>query len=78
MYEGVIGALRHNNLKPEVKHRLLHSAMDILKKSAQDDASLKLSHVTEIRAFVADLRKSNDKGYQEIAQQFMASFTDRK
>ena len=55
--------------------RLLHNTVDIL---GGHRANLKLSPLIEIWRPVAVLRRSNEKRYQEIAQQVMEQFTDRK
>ena len=75
MYDQVIDELKKPALEPEVMFQLLHNTVDIL---GHHRANLKLSPSTEIWPLVVVLRRSNEKRYQEIAQQFMEWFTDRK
>ena len=76
MYEGVVRAL--GNLEPQDKHRLLHSAVDILGKSAQGGTPLKLHRSIEIHPLVRDLLESDIKNYQQVVRQFLVEFTDCK
>ena len=76
VYEGVIGAL--NGLELEIKYQLLHSAMDILGKSARDGPSLKLRHLGEIHPLMSDLLEGNNVKYRKLARQFVGLFTDSK
>jgi hypothetical protein len=77
VYEGVIGALKR--LEPQVKHRLLHTAMDILRKSAQDGTSLKLGLSVKILPLLSNLLESNIENYQKkVVRQFLVEFTDCK
>ena len=55
--------------------RLLQNTVDIL---GGHGANLKLSPSIEIGPLVAVLRRSNEKRYREIAQQFVVEYTDRK
>ena len=75
VYDQVIDRLKKPALEPEITFQLLHNTVDIL---GRHGANLKLSPWIEIWRFVAVLRRSNEKRYREIAQQFMAQFTDRK
>jgi hypothetical protein len=77
VYEGVIRALK--GLEPHVKHRHLHSAMDILGKSAQDGTSLKLGLSVKILPLLSNLLESNIENYQKkVVRQFLVEFTDCK
>jgi hypothetical protein len=76
VYEGVIAVLK--NLGPEDKRRLLHSAVDILGKSAQGGTSLKLSPSIEIYPLLSDLLEGNTEHDQKVMQQFLVQFTDCK
>ena len=76
VYEGVIGAL--DGLELEAKYQLLHSAMDILGKSAQDGPSLKLIYIGKVHPLMSDLLESNDVKYRKLAGQFLRLFTDCK
>ena len=75
MYDQVIDELKKPALEPEVTFQLLYDMVDFL---GGHRANLKLRPLIEIRRPVAVLRRSNEKRYQEIAQQFMEEFTDRK
>ena len=75
VYDEVIDGLKKPAVKPELMFQLLHNTVDIL---GGHRANLKLSPSIEIWPLVADLRCSNEKRYQEIAQQFVEQFTDRK
>ena len=75
MYDQIIDGLRKPALKPEIMFQLLHNTVDML---WDHRANLKLSPSIEIWPLVAVLRCSNEKDYQEIAQQFVEKFTDRK
>ena len=75
MYDQVIDGLRKPALKPEITFQLLHNTVDIL---SDHRADLKLSPPIEIWPLVVVLRRSDEKRYREIAQQFMEQFTDRK
>ena len=75
MYDEVIERLRKPALKPEITFQLLHNTKDIL---GRHRANLKLSRSIEIWPLVVVLRRSNEKRYQKIAQEFMEQFTDRK
>ena len=75
VYDQVIDSMRKPALKPEIMFQLLHNTVDIL---GGHRADLKLSPSIEIWPLVAVLRRSNEKRYQEIAQQFVEQFTDRK
>ena len=76
VYEGVIRALK--GLEPQVKHRLLQSAMDILEKSAQDDTSLKLGLSVKILPLLSNLLENNIQDYQQVVRQFLVQFTNCK
>ena len=75
MYDQTIDELKKPALEPEVTFKLLRDTVDIL---WGHPANLRLSPSIEICPLVADLRRSNEKRYQEIAQQFVEWFTDRK
>ena len=75
MYDQVIDGLKTPALKPEIMFQVLHNTVDIL---GGHQADLKLSPSIEIWPLIADLRHSNEKRYQETAQQFVDQFTDRK
>ena len=75
MYDQVIDELKKPALKPDVTFRLLRNTVNIL---WGHQANLRLSPSIEIWPLVAVLRRSNEKRYQEIAQQFVEQFTDRK
>jgi len=76
VYEGVIGALK--GLEPQDKHRLLHSAMDILEKSAHDGTSLKLGLSIKIFPSLSNLLENNIQNYQQLVRKFLVEFTDCK
>ena len=75
VYDQVIDGLKTPALKPEIMFQVLHNTVDIL---GGHQADLKLSPSVEIWPLIADLRHSNEKRYQETAQQFVEQFTDRK
>ena len=75
MYDQVIDELKEAPLEPEVTFQILHDMVDIL---GGHRANLRLSPSIEICPLVAVLRRSNEKRYREIAQQFVERFTDRK
>ena len=75
MYDEVVEGLKRPALKPEITFQLLHNTIDIL---GGHRANLNLSPSIEICPLVADLRRSKEKRYQEIAKQFLEKFTDRK
>ena len=76
MYDQVIDELKKPALKPEIMFQLLYNTVNILGRVHQ--ANLQLSPSIEICPLVADLRRSNERRYQETAQQFVEHFTDRK
>ena len=67
----MIKVLEHNNPEPEVKCRLLQSAVDIVGGRARESKSLKFRGFMEIHAFVLDVWESN----QKLAQQFLGQLT---
>ena len=68
--------LKKPALDPEITFKLLHDTVDIL---WGHPANLRLSPSIEIcPPVLAVLRRSNEKRYWEIAQQFVERFTDRK
>ena len=73
-YDQAIDELGKPDLEPEITFKLLHDTVDIL----WDPANLRLSPSIEICPLIADLRRSNENRYREIAQQFVELFTDRK
>ena len=75
MYDQVIDELKKAVIEPEVMFQLLHNTVDIL---GGHPANLTLSPSIKIDPLVVDLRRSNEKRYREIAQQFVERFTDRK
>ena len=75
MYDQVIDGLKTPALKPEIIFQVLHNTVDILGGHRVD---LKLRPSIEIYPLVAVLRRSNEKHYQETAQQFVEQFMDRK
>ena len=75
VYDEVIHWLKEPALEPEIMFQLLGKMVDIL---GGHRANLKLSPSIEICPLVAFLRRSNEKRYQETAQQFVEQFTDRK
>ena len=75
MYDQIIDELKKAALEPETMFQLLHNRVDIL---GGHGANLKLSPSIEIGPLVAVLRRSDEKRYQDTAQQFMELFTDRK
>ena len=75
VYDEVIDQLKKPALKPEITFQLLGKTVDIL---GGHGSNLKLSPSIQIGPLVAVLRRSNEKRYQEIAQQFVELFTDRK
>ena len=74
-YDQAIDNLKKLALDPEITFKLLRDTVDIL---WGHPANLRLSPSIEICPLVADLRRSNEKRYQETAQQFVEQFTDRK
>ena len=76
VYDQVIDELKKPALKPEITFQLLYNTVNILGRVHQ--ANLQLSPSIEICPLVADLRRSNERHYQETAQQFVEHFTDRK
>ena len=74
MYDGVIDKLKKPDLEPEVTFQLLHDMVDSL---GRHRANIILSPSIKIWPLIADLRHSNEKRYQETAQQFLQQFTDR-
>ena len=76
VYDRVIEELKKPALKPDVTFQLLDNTVNILGRVHR--ANLQLSLSIEICPLIADLRHSNVKRYQEIAQQFVEQFTDRK
>jgi len=77
VYEGVIGTLRENN-RPEIKHQLLHSAMDVLGENAQRSTTAKLVRSFEVLRLVSDLWQNNNEKYREVVRRFLVQFTDCK
>ena len=75
VYDQVIDELKKATLEPGITFQLLGKTVDIL---GVHRANLKLSPSTEIWPLVAGLQRSNEESYREIAQQFLAQFTDRK
>ena len=75
VYDQVVNELKKPALKPEIMFQLLHNTVDIL---GDHPAYLQLSPSIEIWPLVAVLRRSNEKRYWEIVQQFVEQFTDRK
>ena len=75
MYDQIIDELKKPALEPEVTFQLLHDMVDIL---GRHRAKLRLTPSIEICPLIAHLRRSNEKRYQDTAQQFMELFTDRK
>ena len=75
MYDQVIDELKKPALEPEVTFQIMHDIVDIL---GRHRANLKLIPWIEIWPLVAVFRRSNEERYQEIAQQFLEMFTDRK
>ena len=75
MYDEVFDRLKNRTLKPEITFQLLHYTVNVL---GGHGANLKLSPSIEIGPLVAVLRRSNEKRYQETAQQFVEQFMDRK
>lgn len=67
----MIRVLEHNNPEPEVKCRLLQSAVDIVGRRARESRSLKLGGFVEIHALVLDVWESN----QKLVQQFLGQLT---
>ena len=74
-YDQAMDKLKKPALDPEITFKLLHDTVDIM---WGHPANLRLRPSIEICPFVADLRRSNEKRYREIAQQFVERFTDRK
>ena len=70
VYDGVISVLGRNNLEPELKYRLLESAVDIIGRHPLDGRSLKLRRSIEIRPLLSNLLEKNIKKYQKIVRQF--------
>ena len=75
MYDEVIDELKKPALEREVTFQIMHDIVDIL---GRHRANLKLIPSIEIWPLVAVLRRSDEKRYQETAQQFVEQFTDRK
>ena len=75
LYDQVIEELKKPALKPDITFQLLDNTVNILGRVHR--ANFKPSPSIEIWPIVAVLRRSNEKRYQEIAQQFLEQFTDR-
>ena len=75
VYDEIIDWLKKPEITLEVIFQLLHNTVDIL---GGHGANLQLSPSIEIGPLVADLQHSNEKRYQETAQQFVEQFADRK
>ena len=75
MYDEVTDRLKKPALKPEIAFQLLDNTVNILGRVHR--TNLKPSPSIEIWPLVAVLRRSDEKRYQEIAQQFLQQFTDR-
>ena len=75
MYDQVIDELKKPALEPEVTFQIMHDIVDIL---GRHRANLRLIPSIEIWPLVAVLRRSDEKRYQEIAQQFLEQFTHRE
>ena len=75
MYDQVIDELKKAALEPGITFQLLGKTVDIL---GVHRANLKLSPSIKIWPLVAGLRRSNEKRYQKIAQQFLEQFTHRE
>ena len=71
--EAVIGALKKHELAE--KHQLLHSAMDILGKSAGDGKSIRS---IEILPLLSNLLESNIENHKSVVRQFVVEFMDCK
>ena len=82
LYNRVIGELKKPNLKPDIKFQLLKNTVDILRNILRDilqgSPHLNLRPSIEIRPLISDLGHSKEKDHQEMAQQFVEHFTDRK
>jgi hypothetical protein len=76
VYENVIEALADLSVKLDVKHRVLCSALDILKESSRGDTQLELRPSSKIRILLSDLWDNED--HRKTAQEFMRRFTDRE
>ena len=76
VYDGVISVLGHDNLEPELKYRLLESAVDVIGRHLRDGKSLKLRRSIEIRPLLSNLLERDIKNYQKIVGQFLVEFTD--
>jgi hypothetical protein len=78
VYDGVIRVLGRNNIGPELKYRLLESAMDIIGRRPRDGTSLKLRRSIDIRPLLSNLLEENTINYQKVVRQFLVEFTDCK
>jgi hypothetical protein len=78
VYDGVITVLGRNSLEPELKYRLLESAMDIIGRRPRDGTSLKLRRLIEIRPLLSNLLEKKTENYQKVVRQFLVEFTDCK
>ena len=74
-YDQAIEKLKKPALEPEITFQLLLRTVDIL---GGHPANLKLIPSIEIWPLVAVLRRSDEKRYQETAQQFVEQLMDRK
>ena len=72
----MIEALQDNQgLALEIKNRLLHTTMQLLKKGLEDKPDFTRRPSYEIRPLLSDLFCAN-AGYQQTACEFVATFTD--
>jgi hypothetical protein len=63
-------------LTPDIKHRVLQSAVDVLGKSSRGDTQLKARRSLDILVLLSDLW--DNENYQKTAQEFVKRFTDRE
>jgi hypothetical protein len=79
VYEAVVDTMTtesSTSTKLDVKHHLLYSASDILRKSSRDDVQLKLRRSLDVHNLLSDLW--DNENYQRTAQEFVKRFTDRE
>jgi hypothetical protein len=79
VYEAVVDTMTtesSTSTKLDVKHHVLYSASDILRKSSRDDVQLKLRRSLDVHNLLSDLW--DNENYQRTAREFVKRFTDRE
>lgn len=73
LYDAVIEALNQEPFIPSVKHRLLHSTLNVLKRNFWDSPDFKLSPPAKI-CFLLDLWNTNINEHRLTAREFITLF----